>query len=60
MLINSNDSNIESGFEDEGLVYNSSTNAAVHDSSHLMQQTSFFNTKTHSESKDESILNLNL
>ena len=42
------------------LPYYFSTNETAHNSSHLMQQTSSFNTETHSESKDESILNLNL
>ena len=44
----------------EGLGYNFSINENTHGSSHLIQQTSSYNTETHSESRDESYLTLNL
>ena len=60
VLANPNCSNSDSDSRHEGLGYNFSINVYTHGSSHIIQQTSSCNTETHSESKDESYLNLNL
>ena len=60
VLVNPNCSNSDSDSRPEDLGYNFSINENTHVSSHLIQQTSSCNTETHSGSKDESYLNLNL